>query len=113
MKLPVVSGSEAVKAFRKLGYEFDEQHGSHIILRHASPPHRRLSVPNHKESLWGGEPASLSTVYRILQHAVVSDNKINSKCLSDSTAYAETLFGAQNAPAILESKYGPSCHSRT
>ena len=49
MKLPVVSGSEAARAFRKLGYEFDEQHGSHMILRHAEPPHRRLSVPNHKE----------------------------------------------------------------
>jgi predicted RNA binding protein YcfA (HicA-like mRNA interferase family) len=49
MKLPVVSGGEAVKAFRKLGYEFDEQHGSHIILRHAAPPYRRLSIPNHKE----------------------------------------------------------------
>jgi predicted RNA binding protein YcfA (HicA-like mRNA interferase family) len=49
MKLPVVSGSEAVKAFRKVGYEFDEQHGSHIILRHVTGPHRRLSVPNHKE----------------------------------------------------------------
>jgi predicted RNA binding protein YcfA (HicA-like mRNA interferase family) len=49
MKLPVVSGSEAVKALERLGYEFDEQHGNHIILRHANPPHRRLSVPNHKE----------------------------------------------------------------
>jgi predicted RNA binding protein YcfA (HicA-like mRNA interferase family) len=49
MKLPVVSGSDAVKAFRKAGYEFDGQHGSHIILRHANSPHRRLSVPNHKE----------------------------------------------------------------
>ncbi len=49
MKLPVVSGGEAVKAFRTLGYEVDEQHGSHIILRNAYPPHRRLSVPNHKE----------------------------------------------------------------
>jgi predicted RNA binding protein YcfA (HicA-like mRNA interferase family) len=49
MKLPVVSGGEAVKAFRKLGYEIDEQHGSHIILRGTDPPHRRLSVPNHKE----------------------------------------------------------------
>ena len=45
----MVSGSEAVRAFRKIGYEFDEQHGSHIILRHADAPHRRLSVPNHKE----------------------------------------------------------------
>ena len=49
MKLPAVSGAEAVKVFRKIGYEVDEQHGSHIILRRAEPPHRRLSVPNHKE----------------------------------------------------------------
>ena len=49
MKLPVVSGAEAVKALRKIGYEFDEQEGSHIILRHREPPHRRLSIPNHKE----------------------------------------------------------------
>jgi predicted RNA binding protein YcfA (HicA-like mRNA interferase family) len=49
VKLPVVSGSEAVKAFGKAGYELDEQHGSHIILRRTDPPNRRLSVPNHKE----------------------------------------------------------------
>ena len=49
MKLPVVSGNEAVKAFRRAGYEFDEQHGSHMILRNIVSPHRRLSVPNHKE----------------------------------------------------------------
>jgi predicted RNA binding protein YcfA (HicA-like mRNA interferase family) len=45
----VVSGSQAVKAFRRIGYEIDVQEGSHIILRHSEPPHRRLSVPNHKE----------------------------------------------------------------
>ena len=49
MKLPVISGSEAVKAFGKVGYEFDDQHGSHIILRRSDPPHRRLPVPNHRE----------------------------------------------------------------
>jgi predicted RNA binding protein YcfA (HicA-like mRNA interferase family) len=49
MKLPVVSGSDAIKALAKLGYEFDEQHGSHVILRHVHPPHRRLSIPNHRE----------------------------------------------------------------
>ncbi len=49
MRLPVVSGAEAVRAFGKAGYEVDEQHGSHIILRRAEPPHRRLSAPNHKE----------------------------------------------------------------
>jgi len=35
---PVVSGSEAVKALGKAGYELDEQHGSHIILRRTDPP---------------------------------------------------------------------------
>ena len=37
MKLPVVSGSEAVKAFLKIGFEFDVQHGCHTILRRADP----------------------------------------------------------------------------
>ena len=49
MKLPVVSGTEVVKALGKIGYELDVQHGSHMILRHSAPPHRRLSVPDHKE----------------------------------------------------------------
>jgi predicted RNA binding protein YcfA (HicA-like mRNA interferase family) len=38
-----------VKAFQKIGYEIDHQTGSHIILRHRDPPHRRLSVPDHNE----------------------------------------------------------------
>lgn len=48
-KLPVVSGRQAVAALRRIGYEIDHQTGSHIILRHVRPPHRRLTVPNHKE----------------------------------------------------------------
>lgn len=40
-KLPVVSGREAVRAFEELGYVLDHQTGSHIILRHRDPPHRR------------------------------------------------------------------------
>ncbi len=48
-KLPVVSGREAVKAFGRIGYVYDHQTGSHIILRHKDPPHRRLTVPDHKE----------------------------------------------------------------
>jgi predicted RNA binding protein YcfA (HicA-like mRNA interferase family) len=47
--LPVISGREAVRAFRKVGYETDRQRGSHIILRQAESPHRRLTVPDHKE----------------------------------------------------------------
>ena len=49
MKLPVVSGREAIKAFGKIGYEVDRQRGSHVILRHPDPPHRRLTVPDHRE----------------------------------------------------------------
>jgi len=48
-KLPIISGMELVKAFSKLGYEVDHQTGSHIILRHKDPPHRRLTIPNHRE----------------------------------------------------------------
>jgi len=47
--LPVVSGREAVKALEKIGYVFDRQRGSHMILRQQNPPHRRLTVPDHKE----------------------------------------------------------------
>ena len=48
-RLPVLSGRDMAKALCKLGYEIDHQTGGHIILRHASEPHRRLSVPAHKE----------------------------------------------------------------
>ena len=47
--LPVVSGREVVNALEKIGYVFDRQRGSHIILRQQNPPHRRLTVPDHKE----------------------------------------------------------------
>jgi len=46
-KLPVCSGADAIRAFRRVGYEVDHQTGSHIILR--NPSGRRLSVPNHRE----------------------------------------------------------------
>ena len=49
MRLPVLSGREVVRALRRVGYERDGQKGSHIILRNVNPPHRRLSVPDHKE----------------------------------------------------------------
>ena len=48
-KLPVVSGRDAVKALGKIGYAVDHQTGSHIILRCAKAPHRRLTIPDHKE----------------------------------------------------------------
>ena len=48
-KRPVVSAQEAIKALGKCGYDVDHQTGSHIILRHKEPPHRRLTIPNHRE----------------------------------------------------------------
>jgi predicted RNA binding protein YcfA (HicA-like mRNA interferase family) len=33
----------------KVGYGFDYQSSSHIILRQTAPPHRRLTVPDHDE----------------------------------------------------------------
>lgn len=48
-KLPVASGREVVRALEKIGYVLDRQKGSHMILRHSALPHRRLTVPDHKE----------------------------------------------------------------
>jgi predicted RNA binding protein YcfA (HicA-like mRNA interferase family) len=45
-----------------MGYAVDHQTGSHIILRHAAPPHRRLSVPDHDELAKG-------TLRSLLRHA--------------------------------------------
>lgn len=48
-RLPVLSAREVVKALRKIGYEFDHQRGSHMVLRQTESPHRRLTVPDHAE----------------------------------------------------------------
>src|SRR5579859_8055240 len=47
--LPRVSGREVVKALARIGYQFDRQKGSHMILRHSAPPYRRVVVPDHAE----------------------------------------------------------------
>ena len=48
-KLPKLTGKELGKIIEKIGFVFDHQTGSHMILRHKEEPHRRLTVPNHKE----------------------------------------------------------------
>lgn len=47
--LPRVSGREVVRALERIGYRQDRQRGSHIILRQDAYPHRRLTVPDHRE----------------------------------------------------------------
>lgn len=48
-QIPSISGRETVKALSKIGYEFDRQRGSHMILRQTEYPFRRVVVPDHKE----------------------------------------------------------------
>jgi predicted RNA binding protein YcfA (HicA-like mRNA interferase family) len=48
-RLPVISGKKLCKVLASLGYKIDHQTGSHMILRNMNAPHRRLTVPNHKE----------------------------------------------------------------
>jgi predicted RNA binding protein YcfA (HicA-like mRNA interferase family) len=55
-RLPVCSGRQAAAAFMRMGYVFDHQTSSHIILRH--PTQRRLTVPDHRE-IAKGAPRSL------------------------------------------------------
>ena len=47
-KLPIISGRALVGALRGVGFEFDRQKGSHIILYRADPV-TTLSVPDHRE----------------------------------------------------------------
>jgi len=49
MKLPVVSGRDAVKVFEKLGYVMVRQTGSHIRMKYESSNVKKpLTIPNHK-----------------------------------------------------------------
>ncbi len=64
-RLPSLSGRELCRVLAKFGYEIDHQTGSHLILRNRMPPHRRLTVPNHKE-------ISKGTLRAILRQAGLS-----------------------------------------
>jgi len=44
-----ISGRQAVKAFRKIGYHLALQEGSHMILYNSKPGYPILSIPDHKE----------------------------------------------------------------
>ena len=61
-RLPVVSGRAVVQALEKAGYEVDRQKGSHIVLRQRQAPHRRVTVPDHKEIAKGTLRAILRQV---------------------------------------------------
>ncbi|MEO6044576.1 MAG: type II toxin-antitoxin system HicA family toxin [Tepidiformaceae bacterium] len=47
-RLPRVSGAAAIRAFQRAGWQFDRQHGSHVIL--LRPGFEvSLSIPLHRE----------------------------------------------------------------
>ncbi len=49
MKLPVISGKDAVKTFEKLGYIQIRQTGSHIRMKHISDNSKKpITIPNHR-----------------------------------------------------------------
>lgn len=47
-RLPVVSGSDCIKALRRIGFEVARQRGSHIVIVRVSPP-AQITIPNHRE----------------------------------------------------------------
>lgn len=46
-KLPVVSGSECIKALEKIGFVVQRQKGSHITLVRQDPA-TQVTIPNHR-----------------------------------------------------------------
>lgn len=61
-KLPRVSGSEAVRALQRLGFEIARQRGSHIVMRRGPVG---CVVPNHRE-------VKVGTLAGVLRQAGVS-----------------------------------------
>jgi predicted RNA binding protein YcfA (HicA-like mRNA interferase family) len=70
-KLPLVSGAEAVKAMRRLGFFIDRQRGSHVVLKKiTSDGERGCVIPMHKE-------VALGTLRSALKMAGVSPEEIS------------------------------------
>jgi len=64
-KLPVVSGSEVVRALVRLGFVVARQRGSHIVMRRGSAG---CVVPNHQE-------VKVGTLVGLLKQAGVSPDE--------------------------------------
>lgn len=57
MKLPVVSGQQLRRALEGIGFVFQRQRGSHMIVRRADP-YSRVVIPAHK-SIRPGTPRQI------------------------------------------------------
>lgn len=71
VKLPIVSGKEAVKAFLKAGWYVDRTRGSHTVM--LKPGHiASLSIPQHKEL----SPGTLRSLIRASEMTVEEFSKL-------------------------------------
>jgi len=69
--LPQVSGARLVQALQKSGFIILRQHGSHVVLRHATDLSRRAVVPVH-----GSTSVKPGTLRAILRGAGVSPEEL-------------------------------------
>ena len=67
-RLPRISGTEAVRALQRLGFEVVRQRGSHIVMRRGSSG---CVVPNHRE-------VRVGTLAGVLRQAGVSVEEFTS-----------------------------------
>ena len=70
-KLPIVSGTKAVKALQRLGFFVDRQRGSHVVLKKITAEGERgCVIPMHKE-------VALGTLRSALKMAAVSPEEFS------------------------------------
>lgn len=76
MKLPRdLTGDELLRGLRRIGYVFDRQVGSHMIVKCASPRTHSVTVPNHK-------PLKVGTLSSIL-HEIALQRSLSVEALLD------------------------------
>jgi predicted RNA binding protein YcfA (HicA-like mRNA interferase family) len=59
--LPVLRARQVVSALVRAGFEVHHQTGSHLVLKHAGPPPRRVTVPMHTRDV---KPGTLRSIIR-------------------------------------------------
>lgn len=72
-KLPVISGKELIKAFKKLGFTSSSQKGSHIKMKH--PDGRTVIIPNHQQLKPGTLKKGITSFAVILRLGHPGDRK--------------------------------------
>lgn len=68
-RLPVLKGSELVRALERLGFHVVRQRGSHVRLKH--PDGRAVTVPVH-----AGEDLDRGLLKKILRDAQISEDEL-------------------------------------